>query len=615
MSTIDFSRMNEEDFAVQFGMLLKRIHADPINNFVKNPLFMDFTPTIAQSVALKCVFGQQLDPIKKYPINMETKSDDGVFALHEIYLTEVELYEFMTDSNYLPEYQTQRNRINLIVGRRGGKTTISAMLAIFCAIKINWKPFLKKTPAATVAVLSHSVEFSEEILELIKQFIEDSPVLSRLIDKSKKHTQTTFNLKVPFVELVDGKKKIIYSRVSIKVGAASKKTTRGKAICALLCDEIAYWNLDENAAQRDEDILRAVRPSLLQFGDQGLLIKLSSPGIKQGVLYDEYQKRNELPPNFLTLKAPSWVWNNILLAKEFVNEYALDPSGFDCEYRANFIDSISNFILPEFVDRCTQRGVKFLVPETSSDIVYTAALDAAFKGDRFGFTLMGWDGHRLKQYVMQTWQGTRNQPVQATEVAKHIRNVMRDYKIARVHADQYAFQPLREIFDQHGITLEETTFTNTFKKKIYFNLKKHVHNLTIDLLDHPILTTEIKQLQVEQTTTGTIRIGHPPGGHDDCADCTAIAAYILAEKANALGIASGEIAGESDMENGVRTDITGRAFDAPTSRMVADVMGTDFVDNLNDYQFNPETMKWEKKSNNQDDDDDGNDGGSEVIFT
>lgn len=614
MKAPDFAKMSESEFAANFAALLSRIIADPVKNFVENPLFMDFTPTPAQGVALKCVFGQQLDPDTRHLIHMETTDVDGNFALHEVYMTEVELYEFMTSAEYLPEYQTQRNRINLIVGRRGGKTTCAAILAIFCAIKMNWKPYLKKTPAATVAILSHSKEFSEEVLELIKQLIEDSPVLARLIDRTKKHTQNTFNLTIPFIEMVKGEKKIVYSRVVIKVGAASKKTIRGKAICALLCDEIAFWNLDETSAERDEDILRAARPALLQFGDHGLLIKLSSPGIKQGVLYDEYNKRNELPANYITLKAPSWVWNTILMAKDFLTEYQVDPAGFDCEYRANFVDSISNFILPEFVDLCTQRGVKFLTPEAKTkDMMYAAALDAAFKSDRFAFTLLGWDGHKLKQYIVKTWQGSRKSPVKSSEVATYIQSVLKEYKLSRVYADQYAFQPLKEIFDQHNITLEETTFTNTFKKKIYFSLKNHIHNQTLDLLDYDIQTNEIKQLQVEQTTTGTIRIGHPPGGKDDCADVIAIASYLLSEKANAMGIAdTAEIATGSGY--GVATDNNGRAFHSPSADMVSDMMGTEYTDNLADFRLNPETQKWERIPEGDDDDDTDNDGGSEVGF-
>lgn len=616
----NFDLMSEMEFARTYEGLRELFLEDPIDEFIESPLFMDFTPRAAQRVALKTIFGMPLDGTALHRINIEGATEEGVFALVGKIVTEYELYEMMTDSEWDETLTEVKNRIDLIIGRRGGKTTLAAMLAIFCAIKMNWRPYLHKTPAATVAILSHSTDFSAEVLELIKELIEGSPVLRRLIDKSKKHTQTTFNLKVPFFEKRGGKSVLVYSRVTIKVGAASKKTIRGKAICALLCDEIAFWNLDEKAAEKDEDILRAARPSLMQFREHGFLFKLSSPGIKQGELYKDYTRSrikdpddpNKLPKNYVVFKAPSWVWNDVVLLKEFQEEYAFDPSGFDCEYRSNFVDSISNFILPEFVDLCTQRGVSFVTPEPNMrDVTYSASIDAAFKSDRFAFTLLGWDGHRIKQYVMKTWQGTRQKPVQASEVAKYIRNVLKDYRTSRVHADQFAFQPLREIFDQFGITLEEATFTNTFKKQIYFNLKKLIHNKNIDLLDNEIMLNEIKQLQVEQTTTGTVRIGHPPGGHDDAADCLAISSYMLVEKANQLGIAEGEIAGEGDV---VRVDATGRALDAPTAGMLAQVMGTDFHDNSALYVRDPESGQW-KRVEDEEDEDEGNDGGAEVIFT
>ena len=608
---IKFSKLSDRDFAVYFNSLLELIKADPLNNFIRSKLFMNFQPSPAQTVALKIIFGQILDPITLFKVNMETRDENDVFCLEERYMTEVELYEYMTDSKYDPDDINIKNNIDLIVGRRGGKSAISAMVSIYSTIKTNWKPYLKKTPSATVAILSHSKDFSDEILELIKTFIEDSPVLTRLIDKTKTLSKSTLNLKVPFIERTGERISIVNSRVTIKVGAASKKTTRGRAICVLLCDEIAHWNLEEKAAERDEDILRAVRPSLLQFGDQGMVLKLSNPGIKQGVLYNEYSRRHQLPKNFAVFKAPSWVWNDILESKDFAIEYQLDPEGFDWEYRANFVDSISNFISPEFVDLCVQKGIRFNPPEAKTkNIIYSAALDAAFKGDRFAFTLLGMDDSRIKQYISKTWQGSRQNPVKATEVASYIRNVLKEFKISRVSADQYAFQPLREIFDQFNITLEENVFTNTYKKKIYFNLKRLFHNQTIDILDDSILIGEVKQLQVEQTATGIIRIGHPTGGKDDCADCLSIAAYNLTQKANTLGIAEGMIAGESPEE--VAVDKNGRAFDAPSAQMLAEIYGIPYIDNSGQF-IKDESGKIRRRTE-EDDDDEGNDGGAECIF-
>lgn len=607
--------MTDLEFAAFFGDMLRRIDQDPVRYFIRESMLCDFKPTPAQTVALKTVFGQALDPTTQFLVWEESVDDQGGFRLRERFFTEVELYEAMTDSEYVEELARARNRINMIIGRRGGKTTISAMLALYCAVRTNWKPYLTKTPAATVAILSHTKELSEEILEIIRGLVEESPVLRRLQDPTKKDTQTTFNLKVPFAEPgKDGKPKLVWSRVQIKVGAASKRTIRGRAICAMLCDEIAFWNLDENAKERDDDILRAARPSLLQFKDKSLLIKLSSPGIKQGVLYNEWLKRHEMPDSYVTFKAPSWVWNTILDEAAFKEEYEVDPQGFATEFRADFVDSISNFILPEFVDLCTVRGVTFLPPDDrkGAEVTYSAAIDAAFKGDRFAFTLLGQDGKtgKVKQYVIHTWEGSRKAPVKAHDVAQFIRNVCKQYRIARVHADQYAFQPLREIFAEYGITLEENPFSNQYKRKIYFNLKKLVHNQQIDLLDHEIQRNEVKQLQVEQTATGMVRIGHPPGGKDDCADCTAIAAFKLAELAGTGLSDVGEIAGSAQTDYGIQVDATGKAFVAPAPEMLTQYFGEGIVDNRHLYIKDPVTGEIRRRT--EDDDlDDGGDGGSE----
>lgn len=606
---LPIEKLNTKQFAQVFNGLVEKIQQDPIKNFICAKGFMDFNPTPAQTVALKIIFNKELDALTKHKVYQETANAEGQFMLISQEMTETELYRFMTGRRYFfnhnPDEQVIINMIDLVVGRRGGKTTLSAMLAIYCAITTNWKPYLRKTPSAHVLILSHSRDFSDEVLDLIRTLIEESVVLTRLVDKRRKNTSSTMNLKVPWI--VEGK--IEYSRVQIKVGAASKKTTRGTAACAVLCDEIAYWNLDENAKETDKDIMKAVRPNMKQFGRKALMIKLSSPGIKQGVLYEEYEKWNDgkLPKNYVVFKAPSWVWNTILPAEEFEIEWQLDEDGFDTEYRSNFVDSLSNFILPEFVDMAIIRGTKFRTPDKDGKTKYYAAIDAAFKSDRFTFSVVGYDGIRVKQYVSKGWKGSKKAPIRAGDVAKYVRTICKEFDIPWVAADQFAFQPLKEIFDTHNVVLEEHTFNPTFKKKIYFNMKKLIHSQGIDLLDNLIQTKEIKELVVEQTSTGTIKIGHPAGGSDDFADSTAIAAYLAAQDAGA-GFKT-EIAMPTK-DYGIKVDLkTGAAFTAPSPEMIAnDVRFSEYsnvVDNSDSYKKHPETNKLTHVKELEDDSDDG----------
>lgn len=561
---MDIQKLSNKQFAQVFNRLMTTVEQNPLENFVKAPGFMDFTPTPPQEVIFKIVFQQELDPITKKEVQIEMADPNGDFNIIPVMMTEVEIYEYMTERPYVAANLADIivNKIDLICGRRAGKTTISAILAIYCAISTNWKPYLRKHPFATVLILSHSREFSDEVLEVIRTFIEDSLILTRLINKDKRNTSSTMNLTTPWILPT---REIEWSRVQIKVGAASSKTTRGVAACAALCDEIAYWNLDENMKETDYKILKAVRPALKQFGSKALLIKLSSPGIKQGVLHQEHKdwKEGVLPASYAVFKAPSWMMNNILPKEEFIEEWKLDPDGFDTEYRANFADSLSNFIMPEFIDMAVMKGVTFNPPEDKKvAVTYKAAIDAAFKNDAFTFSITGIVEGRVKQFVSKGWKGTRQKPVSAYEVAEYIKTVTKQYGVDTVAADQYAYQPLREIFDRYGVTLEEYPFTPALKKKIYYNLKKLVHSQQIDLLDNPIQSKELKELMVEQTPSGNIKIGHPQAGSDDYADSLAISAYLSTE-AEGTDLVTFNVS-DNIRSYGISTDKNGIAFGAPS---------------------------------------------------
>ena len=606
--------MDEHEFAKFFGACREKILQDPIKYFIRASGFIDFKPTPAQNVALKCIFGQTLDPVEKHKVYQETLDDFGDFDLDEEFYTETELYQLMTGFEYeggAGGVLKAANRINLIIGRRGGKTTLAAIIAVFSTFKVNWRIYLSKTPIATVLVLSHSVEFSEEILDILKQLVEGSEILQRLRDPKRKNTTKTFHLKIPFLKPSG---EIEYSSVRVKAGAASKKTTRGSAVCTLLCDEIAYWNLSEEASEPDAEVLKEARMSLLQFKEHGTIIKMSSPGIKQGVLYEEWQKRDTLRGRYVQFKAPSWVWNTILGKEEFQSEYRLDPDGFDTELRANFVDSISNFINAEFVDMCVIRGETFQPPSVDRNTMYSAAIDAAFKGDRFSFTVVGYNEKRVAQFVLKYWEGSKKEPVKIHEVAAFIRTICKQYGINEVVADQYSFQPMRELFLQYGINLVENTFTLPYKRKIYFNLKRLINNQQIDLLDVPLQAKELKELVVEQTPSGQIRIGHPSGGSDDLADATAVAAFKAMEKAGAVQTVYGEIAMGRDY--GVTTDAAGRTFVAPPVELLGDYQGFENAyDNSGEWAIDPETGKLRPISEMEEEDlINGGDSSANFIF-
>ena len=59
--------------------------------------------------------------------------------------------------------------------------------------------------------------------------------------------------------------------IDIEVHTASYKTTRGYTVVGAICDEIAFWENSEDAAQSDTDILNALRPAMATIENALLL--------------------------------------------------------------------------------------------------------------------------------------------------------------------------------------------------------------------------------------------------------------------------------------------------------------------------------------------------------
>ena len=98
---INFEELSELEFAKVFSYIHKQILKDPITYFIKAKGLMNFTPTPAQTVALKLIFGKPLDKVTLHKVWMECEDSSGSFDLEEKEMTEEDLYEFMTGRMYL----------------------------------------------------------------------------------------------------------------------------------------------------------------------------------------------------------------------------------------------------------------------------------------------------------------------------------------------------------------------------------------------------------------------------------------------------------------------------------------------------------------------------------
>lgn len=131
----------------------------------------------------------------------------------------------------------------LVVGRRGGKSRILALIAAYIAAIPDHSAYLVSGETAVVAVLAADRQQARVILGYIVSFLHDIPLLADCIVDELAETVRLNN------------------RVTIEVHTASIASPRGRTFLAVLCDEIAFWPTGDSQ-NPDIEVINAVRPGL-----------------------------------------------------------------------------------------------------------------------------------------------------------------------------------------------------------------------------------------------------------------------------------------------------------------------------------------------------------------
>ena len=129
----------------------------------------------------------------------------------------------------------------LVVGRRGGKSLIAALVAVFLACFREYAHVLAPGERGTVMVITADRQQARTVFRYITGLLDGVPMLARLIASRTKETITLTN------------------NVNIEVHTASFRAVRGYTVVAAVLDEVAFWPTEESASP-DTEIVQAIRP-------------------------------------------------------------------------------------------------------------------------------------------------------------------------------------------------------------------------------------------------------------------------------------------------------------------------------------------------------------------
>jgi hypothetical protein len=453
-----------------------------ITNFIRCPLLLnDQCLSVAQSSFLKVTYGLALDE------------------------EEMDIFRRATGrQEYVP---TQQREATLQAGRRSGKTSkIACRIAIYEAWRI---PRSRRPERRRVMFIAPTLDQAKIAFHFILQDLRSSEILAQNIAK------------------VSANEIELRNHVVICCCPCSPVKVRGWSAIAVICDEVAFWDHKVTSVNCDEEVLAAVRPTMATY-PTGKLIKISSPNRKSGIMWDEYQRRGELPFYFWQLSSAEL---NPRLSKEYLEAERLrDPTIFRREYLAEFVDSAVSWIEPELLLPCIIRGRKE-VPR-AENVTYAAAIDPGFKGSEFALAIT----HLTSEGVivvdrLESWTGSKDAPLGFERVCREIAGILAIYKINALVGDQLSAPIIEQEFLKYGTVYRERTFNRQTRVMIFSNLKYLLIQRRIELVDDSKLVSQLLSLEYVLGNDGNADIRASSGVKDDVAIAVGLSVLILSESA------------------------------------------------------------------------------------
>ena len=249
------------------------------------------------------------------------------------------------------------NELYMVIGRRGGKSQVAALIAVYEAFFNEYADQLSPGEVATIMVIAADRKQARSVFRYITGLIKDCPMLKSMVIRESSES----------IELTN--------RAVIEITTASHRRTRGYTCSCVIADEIAFWMTSEDSANPDKEIVNALRPSLATLN--GKLVALSSPYARKGVLWEAYRNYygNDQSVRVLVAQAPTQLMNPLLDKSVIDQAYLEDEACAKAEYGAQFRTDVESFISREAVEAVTIPGRIELPPAHQN--FYIGFVDAA----------------------------------------------------------------------------------------------------------------------------------------------------------------------------------------------------------------------------------------------
>lgn len=401
----------------------------------------------------------------------------------------------------------------VIAGRRAGKDSIASVITAHAAALFDGSA-LRRGERALCMCLACDRDQARIVLNYTKAFFADIPPLASMVQR-----ETAIGLELE-------------NSCDIAIATNSFRAVRGRPIRCVVFDECAFWR-DETSASPDEETYRAVKPGMATLKDS-LLIGISSPYRKSGLLYQKFAEHYGKPGNVLVIKAPSLSLNPTLDRTIIDEALEQDPAAARAEWLAEFRDDISGWASRELIESAVDRGL--IVRPPQDGVRYFSFCDAS-GGVRDSFTAAV--AHAEKNDAILDCLIEIRPPFNPDAATAQVADMLKSYRCQSTHGDRYGAQWIVQAFQKCGIRYQHS---ERDRSAIYLDALPLFTTGRARLLDNKRLISQFAALERRTSPSGKDRVDHGPSGSDDACNSAAGALVLAVSKKQPLVISDAAMA-------------------------------------------------------------------------
>ena len=450
-----------------------------IIEFATDPQLLNLTLSPAQEALLRALYGRPLSP-------------EHIALFHEC-----------TGRSDLPTAPFAEATV--IAGARSGKDSrIAAPVVLYEALFGGHEQHLARGERAVIPLVAQDQRATGVAFGYIREYLTQSPLLAGEVA----------DVLALELELTNG--------IRIACFPSTLRSLRGWSIPAGVLDELAFFRLT-GQANADTEVQASIRRGMVAFPETRL-VKISTPYMRSGVLYDDFVRAfGHNDPDLLVWRASTVLMNPTIRAERLERERRLDSTRYAREYEGEFGEDVDGFLPPGWVDDAIRPGRYKLPPRDG--VRYHAAVDPSGGGpDAFTLVVAHAEGvgadARIVVDVVRGWSRRGSRAVDLTGAVREIADILTGFHLRQVTDDRHAAGWVRERFEQAGVRYVQSAADSSTSLS---ELSPLFAEGRIDLLDHPLLAQELKALERRLRAGGKTIIEHPRGGHDDYAVALALA--------------------------------------------------------------------------------------------